>query len=167
MEQINKDINSQITKHFTLGEMINTKYATPRHNMPSVEQYNNLERVCQWLELLRCRYNERFILPEGVEYGDQPELEAPIIINSGYRCPRVNKLAGGAIASNHLFGCAADIRCNGPEDGVRIAEILMEVSSQLRQPYDELFVERHNTHYWVHLAVRPNNNRSHFGFIMK
>jgi uncharacterized protein YcbK (DUF882 family) len=33
----------------------------------------------------------------------------PLAIVSGYRCPAHNKAVGGAIASQHLLGTAADI----------------------------------------------------------
>ena len=38
---------------------------------------------------------------------------APIIITSGYRCPQVNKLVGGANNSQHMSGCAADFHVQG------------------------------------------------------
>ena len=34
----------------------------------------------------------------------------PIIINSGYRCREHNRAVGGAPASLHMAGCAADVR---------------------------------------------------------
>ena len=34
---------------------------------------------------------------------------APVRVNSGYRCEAHNKEVGGATASRHLLGCAADI----------------------------------------------------------
>lgn len=37
----------------------------------------------------------------------------PIIITSGYRCPKHNKEVGGAPNSYHLLGKAADIRVRG------------------------------------------------------
>ena len=36
--------------------------------------------------------------------------DVPIVISSGYRCPEVNSLVGGAIASWHMNGSALDIR---------------------------------------------------------
>ncbi|WP_349264005.1 YcbK family protein [Longimicrobium sp.] len=33
----------------------------------------------------------------------------PLVVVSGYRCPAHNKAVGGASASQHLFGTAADI----------------------------------------------------------
>jgi len=37
----------------------------------------------------------------------------PIAVSSGYRCPEVNKLVGGASSSAHLYGLAADIEIPG------------------------------------------------------
>lgn len=39
-------------------------------------------------------------------------LGCPLKINSGYRSPAHNKAIGGAKASQHLLGKAADISCN-------------------------------------------------------
>lgn len=38
------------------------------------------------------------------------KLGSPIVVNSGYRCPKHNKEVGGATNSQHLLGQAADIR---------------------------------------------------------
>ena len=40
-------------------------------------------------------------------------LNAPIIINSGYRSPSHNKAVGGAVRSQHLTGKASDIVVRG------------------------------------------------------
>ena len=37
----------------------------------------------------------------------------PIIVSSGYRCPRHNRAVGGAINSYHMKGLAADIHVVG------------------------------------------------------
>jgi uncharacterized protein YcbK (DUF882 family) len=42
---------------------------------------------------------------------------APVIVNSGWRCEAHNIEVGGARASRHLIGCAADIRTAAPGDG--------------------------------------------------
>ena len=48
----------------------------------------------------------------------------PVYINSGIRCPAHNAAAGGADDSRHLYGDAADIRCDGktPEQLYEIAD---------------------------------------------
>ena len=48
----------------------------------------------------------------------------PIVVNSGYRCPRHNLAVGGATQSQHMKGEAADITAGSPEENKRLAEIL-------------------------------------------
>ena len=40
-------------------------------------------------------------------------FDAPVAINSGYRCPTHNKNVGGATQSQHLLGKAADVVVTG------------------------------------------------------
>lgn len=40
-------------------------------------------------------------------------FDAPVIINSGYRCNKHNKAVGGASGSKHRTGAAADIKVKG------------------------------------------------------
>lgn len=87
-------MNLQLTEHFNLAEFERSATATalgidntvPSQFIPRLEQ---LCKVC--LEPLR-------------EYAGQP-----IIIGSGYRCPSLNLKVGGAYASQHTMGEAADI----------------------------------------------------------
>ena len=111
------EINNQsnLSEHFTLGELTKTK--TGIENVPNGEQVNNLKRLCQWLEQLRRRWNNL--------YG---EGDDPIIINSGFRSPEVNKAVGGVPTSNHLTGCAVDIRCIGIEQAFRYASLLLVIA---------------------------------------
>ena len=91
--------------------------------------------------------------------------EEPIIINSGYRSPEVNLLAGGAKTSNHLSGCAVDIRCAGKEQMIRYASILLDIADGKRQEFDELLLEQHGNVCWLHFAVKPKDNRRRIGFL--
>lgn len=52
----------------------------------------------------------------------------PIIVTSGFRCKRHNSAIGGAVASQHLLGTAADIRptTNDKEDLEKLYEICKE-----------------------------------------
>ena len=137
----------KLSPHFSLGELTKTKHITPDGNIPSRVVVENLKRLCSWLEELRLRYN------------------APIIINSGYRSPAVNKLAGGAVGSNHLTGCAVDIRCAGKEQMIRYAAILLDIADGTKQDYDELLLEQHGSVCWLHFAVRPKDNRRRIEFL--
>ena len=99
--------------------------------------------------MLRSEWNKR--------YG---EGDDPIIINSGYRSEAVNKAVGGAPSSNHLTGCAVDIHVYGIEQLVRYATILLDISDERHEDFDELLLERSpRGTYWLHFAVRPSGNR--------
>ena len=51
-------------------------------------------------------------------------VDEPVYVNSGIRCPEHNAAVGGAVQSRHLYGDAADIRCDGktPEELYAIAD---------------------------------------------
>ena len=161
--ELNKDI--KLSPHFTLGELTKTKYVTTDGNIPSRVVIENLIRVCgNWLEDLRYSYNTLYCLQPGEDYETSKNVE-PIIINSGYRSPAVNQLAGGATNSNHLTGCAVDIRCAGKEQMIRYASILLDIADGTKQDYDELLLEQHGSVCWLHFAVRPKDNRRKISFL--
>ena len=82
------------------------------------------------------------------------------MINSGYRSPELNKKVGGSPTSNHLTGCAVDIHVTGIEQLVRYATILLDISDESQEDFDELLLERSpKGTYWLHFAVRPSGNR--------
>ena len=161
--ELNKEI--KLTPHFTLGELTKTKHVTADGNIPSRVVIENLIRVCgNWLEDLRYSYNTLYCLQPGEDYETSKNVE-PIIINSGYRSPAVNQLAGGATNSNHLTGCAVDIRCAGKEQMIRYASILLDIADGTKQEFDELLLEQHGSVCWLHFAVRPKDNRSRISFL--
>ena len=180
--EINKDM--KLSQHFTLGELCKTSYHTSDGNIPSHVAIENLRRLCvEWLELLRERYN----LSLGPGPNDRSDLSTGpgpsdrcVIINSGYRSEEVNMKCGGAKGSNHLTGCAVDIRCDGPEQMIRYAAILLDINNEKShnrdrscvpmvaseqsssahcENFDELILEKRGTTYWIHFAVRPKDNR--------
>ena len=151
MEKMKVDINNQVrlSEHFKLAELCKTSVKTKDGNIPSHVHIENMKRVCGWLEMLRSEWNNR--------YGDGDD---PIIINSGYRSAQVNKAVGGVATSNHLTGCAVDIRVLGMEQLLRYAVILLDISDESQEDFDELLLERNaRGTYWLHFAVRPEGNR--------
>ena len=137
--------------------MTKTSYKTKDGNIPSHVAIENLKRLCGWLEMLREVWNER--------YGEGND---PIIINSGYRSWEVNKRVGGSSTSNHLVGCAADIKCLGIEQALRYAVILLDIADESKEDFDELLIEQSSRgNYWIHFAVRPPSqvNRRKIRFI--
>jgi hypothetical protein len=138
----------KLSEHFTLGEMTKSNSHPEIYNIPSHEAIANMKRLCGWLEVLRERAG------------------TPIIINSGYRSPQLNRKIGGAPNSNHLTGCAVDIRTSGMEQAICYAAILLDYADKTNQEFDELLIERNRYGaIWLHFAVRAKDNRRKVMFI--
>ena len=132
----------KLSEHMTLAELCKTN--TGIENVPSEAQVENLKRVCRWLERLRRRWNDLY-----ADIGNGG-MEEPLIINSGYRSPAVNKAVGGAPT--------------GMEQALRYAAILLDISDMSREDFDELLIEQKRSVIWIHFAVRPSENRRRCNF---
>ena len=148
-------METRLTEHFSLQEMTKSSSHPRIENVPSEAAVENLRRVCQQLELLRLRYNQR--------YGCGKEW--PIVVNSGYRSERLNKAVGGAEGSNHLTGCAADLHCKDLKQALRYACLLLDYNGP--KDFDEIIIERKGQRYWLHFAVRPEGNRGKVTCVVK
>ena len=128
---------AQLSKNFTLDEFLFSQTAT-RHGINmhvalSGPVYSNLRRLCM-----------RLLQPLRDELG-------PVIVTSGYRPPRLNRMIGGSPTSQHLVGLAADIVVPGYTP--------LEVAQWIRHNttvYDQLI---HEFGEWVHVSV-PARNRA-------
>lgn len=69
----------------------------------------------------------------------------PLFINSGYRCPELNKAVGGVPTSQHVKGQAADI-------GVTDPYALAKLAKKMRLPYDQMIVYAS----FVHISYRAD-----------
>lgn len=86
----------------------------------------------------------------------------PIIVTSGYRCQKLNKLVGGVKYSAHLDGRAADVRSsnNDRELNKKIGEIL--VAHIDVWPIDQVIFEKcdhRGLPSWIHVAFSRSPRR--------
>jgi len=125
-----------LTPHFTLEELTASETAARNglDNTPGPIAYQNLVRLANFLEEVKKVLGGK-----------------PIMINSAYRGPEVNAHVGGSKNSQHMVGCAADIKVPGmtPE---QICKAI--IASELQ--YDQLIREFDS---WTHISI-PNEEGS-------
>lgn len=141
-------VNTIKSNYFTLAELTKSVTAA-RHkidNTPPLEVMANLQYgVDMVLDPLRRIYGH------------------PIIITSGYRCGKLNKLVGGVSNSWHTKGNAADIHISSEEDAQIKFDILKKLPS-----VDTVLFEHSNTAQWLHVQWdRTKTPRHHFNFNFK
>ena len=76
-----------------------------------------------------------------------------IHVNSGYRSPIVNRKIGGAINSQHIFGQAADITGDSPEENEKLFNLIVN-----NFKFDQIINEENFT--WVHVSYSKEKNRN-------
>lgn len=119
-------------KHFTMGELCASAAADAHgiKNTPPLQEAGNLKALADnVLDPLREWYGR------------------PVYVNSGYRCPQLNRMVGGAPASQHMKGEAADITAGSREENRRLFEHIRD-----RLPFDQLIDEKDFA--WVHVSYR-------------
>lgn len=127
-------------KYFTLNELIKSDTArrSKINNTPNKQEENNLIALV-----------ENILDPLREAYGK------PIIVTSGFRCERLNKLVNGSKTSQHRTGQAADIRT--VEDTVEENKKLFDLAQELNLPFDQL-IDEYNFD-WVHISYSPRNRK--------
>lgn len=73
---------------------------------------------------------------------------APVHVNSGYRCPALNRAVGGVPTSYHVRGMAADIDTRSREENKKLFDYI-----KANLPFTELGWEGNGS--WVHVALVP------------
>lgn len=89
----------KLSENFELSEFTQSDTATRKGiaNDPGVTEVKAIENLAvKLLQPLRKAYGKR------------------MVINSGYRCPELNKAVGGVPTSQHVKGEAADVACTHP-----------------------------------------------------
>lgn len=120
-----------MASYFSIDELCRSKKAKELglDNKPNAEVTANLNKLIQnVLDPIRKCYGK------------------PIIVNSGYRSVGLNKAIGGVWNSQHITGCAADIRgVNNSEKELR--QIL--AAALMVGGYDQLICENQK---WLHVS---------------
>ena len=79
--------------------------------------------------------------------------EDPITVNSGYRCPVLNKAVGGVPTSQHQKGEAADLTVGSPELNQQLFDLIAKGDFDFDQLIDE------SNYGWVHISYSAGKNR--------
>ena len=125
--------DTRLSSHFRLGEFCNLgKYPD---NKPTMQHVVNMTYGCLML-LEPAR-----------------QVVGPILINSGYRNPRVNALVGGVRNSQHLQGQAADIRPRDPQQFSKLVDFL-----KTHDLTDQLLTGSG----WLHISWNPFATPRHY-----
>ena len=77
----------------------------------------------------------------------------PIRVNSGYRCPELNKAVGGTPSSQHQHGEAADITVGSRSANRRLLALIKRLDLPVDQCIDEKGCR------WIHVSHRRGRNR--------
>jgi len=136
---------TQLTDHFTLEELTRSEVALRNgwDNTPNGDEVANLTRLAQLLEQVKRAVGGK-----------------PVMINSGYRCKRVNDAVGSKDTSQHRVGCAADIRVPG-----MTPKQVVDACIAARVPFDQIILE---FDAWTHISVptTPDKNSRHAQLII-
>lgn len=122
-----------LSPHFSLEELTASETAARLglNNAPPAKVREALEATAAKLEAVRAL------------------LGKPILINSGYRAPKVNVAVGGSATSHHCKGYAVDFICPGFGRPLEVCRAI--AASGIR--YDQLI---HEFGRWTHLSFAPS-----------
>lgn len=105
-------------------------------NIPSREHERNIEEmVRELLDPLREMWG------------------SPLRVTSGYRCPELNMLVGGAADSMHMSGKAADITAGSRSANSSLMDMILGSGLE----FDQLIEE--NDFSWLHISYSRGGNR--------
>lgn len=130
-----------MTKNFDISEFEKSETAIKKiDNTIPDEAKENLQALC-----------ENVLQPLRDAFGKS------IIVTSGYRCSELNKAVGGAKASEHLTGCAADITAADKADNRRLFFLIQ----RLNLPFNKLIWEKgdDSAPEWLHVSYKKNSNK--------
>lgn len=126
-------------KYFELTEFLKSEEALNRRidNSPTFEIVEHLEElISKLLDPMREAYGK------------------PLIISSGYRCPKLNQAVGGVSTSAHKIGYAADIKVKDVEN---LFNFVTEWVKARGVMFDQIFIETKGSSKWLHVGLKNQN----------
>lgn len=143
----------RLTNNFTLEELYASATAARRgiNNTPSPIVQQNLRMLA-----------ERILQPIRDEY------KHAIIVTSGYRCAKLNAAVGGAKTSQHLTGCAADIKCTHTSKAY-LFRLILRMIREGRLEVGQLIWEYGNADEpsWVHISLPTAGKKNQILYLYK
>ena len=149
----------KLSKNFNLDEMVKSQTAS---RWGFDEQYNPPDDVINNLMLLCSKVLQPI----------RDTLKAPIIVTSGYRCPRLNAKIGGAYTvingkpvqtSQHCYGQAADINFikDGKEFNGSLVSVIKDLVADPSFQFDQCILEfgTDDNPAWIHISYCEGKNR--------
>lgn len=115
-----------LSEHFTLEEFTFTIHRNI-DNIPSPSELEQLRQTAANMEDVRKL------------------LQAPINVNSAYRCLYLNKVVGGSVKSQHMLGQAVDFTAKTFGSPDKIVQTIKNSNI----PFDQLIREYDQ---WVHIS---------------
>ena len=125
-------------KYFKIDELTHSLTAKAHSipNVPTAEAEANLARLAtKVLDPIRERW------------------QSPIYINSGYRCPLLNRKVGGVENSYHTRGMAADITAKSVFYNTALYTEIRILHAKGLIPITECYMERQGL--YIHVAYDP------------
>lgn len=125
-----------MANHFTLQELTRSDTAVAQRidNTPPPEAQVKLQRLM-----------DKLLDPIREQWG------APIVVNSGYRSPALNRAVGGATTSQHVRGEAADITAGSPAKNKQLFNLILASGLIFDQLIDE------KGYRWLHISLSDSN----------
>lgn len=123
-----------MNNYFTIKELCYSYTAEQKgiDNSPSKEIEEHLKELISFLNPIREKWGS------GIQ------------VNSGYRCPELNKAVGGVATSAHMEGWAVDIY---PVNN-KFEEFKQFIIDYLKDKnFDQVIIERNGCSQWIHLGL--------------
>ena len=129
----------RISKHISYKEAVGSNYAKQKgiKNKPNEEQVENMK-----------------LLAEEVFEPLREWVDAPIKVNSMFRCLELNTALKGSKTSSHMKGEAMDITSMGGKSNLEMFHYIKD-----NLCFDQLIWEFGKEPKWLHVSFNKDNNR--------